>query len=68
MHRLIFIALLVGTLPYYRLAPRQRFHHYPQARNKPSALQGLDRLAEGRAVSDIVVRHLNVGKKTWVYP
>lgn len=62
MYRLIFIALLAGTLPSLSaLADDSGSIIIPKREINQVLLQGLDRLAEGRAVSDIVVRHLNVG-------
>lgn len=64
MYRLIFIALLAGTLPgLSALADDSGSIIIPKREINQVLLQGLDRLAEGRAVSDIVVRHLNVGEE-----
>ena len=64
MYRLIFIALLAGTLPVLSaLADDSGSIIIPKREINQVLLQGLDRLAEGRAVSDIVVRHLNVGEE-----
>ena len=64
MYRLIYIALLAGTMPVLSaFADDSGSIIIPKREINQVLVQGLDRLAEGRAVSDIVVRHLNVGEE-----
>jgi uncharacterized RmlC-like cupin family protein len=64
MYRLLSIVLLAGTLPdSSAVADDSGSIIIPKREVNQVLLQGLDRLAEGGAVSDIVVRHLNVGEE-----